>query len=286
MPTPLITPAANSTRQMSAFSTATAPPIEATAWSLPDATVRRRVVDSYQRHGYVLVYVPGVVPSAEHLSDLSAALRLGEVFTPPMYATSSHTAASGVSRLTAASGGDHPFQDRAGQSVHCDGTLQSLGQISTTFMLCVTEAAAGGVSYLVNLVDAYAELRRVDPEAAEQLAHDTALVRTSTFSSGHSTAGPAFAREADGSWITRYSRTATDTYHPTPGGEAAMERALKFLDAAARSGSAFRTDFTLRAGQALILANDRLGHGRTAFRDDPSAPRLLLRALFALRPLA
>ncbi|MFJ4774048.1 TauD/TfdA family dioxygenase [Streptomyces uncialis] len=285
MPTPLITPAPIDTRQMPAFSTIPATSIEAGAWSLPDATVRRRVADGYRRRGYAIVSVPGAAPSAEDLNGLSAALRLGEVFTPPMYSASSHTA-GGVSRLTAASGGDHPFQDRAGQNVHCDGTLQPLGQVRTTLMLCVRAAAAGGASYLVDLVDAYAELRRVDPEAAEQLAHDTALVRTSTFSSGHSTAGPAFARDTSGSWTTRYSRTATDAYHPTPGGEAAMERALAFLDAAARPGSAFRTDFTLKAGQALILANDRLGHGRTAFRDDPSAPRLLLRALFTLRPLA
>ncbi|GGY13697.1 MULTISPECIES: TauD/TfdA family dioxygenase [Streptomyces] len=283
MPTPLITPTA-ADRQMSAFSTAVAPPIQASAWNLPDAAVRRRIVDSYQRRGYAIVYVPGVTPSAGHLSDLAAALRLGEVFTPPMYTESSHTAASGVSRLTAASGGDHPFQDRAAQNVHCDGTLQSLGQVRTTLMLCVRAAADGGASYLVNLVDAYAELRRVDPEAAEQLAHEAVLVRTSTFCSGKSTSGAAFARERDGSWTTRYSRTATDTYHPSPDGAATLARALEFLDAAARAGSAFRTDFTLKPGHALILANDRLGHGRTAFCDDPSAPRLLLRALFTLRP--
>ncbi|MFB7781422.1 TauD/TfdA family dioxygenase [Streptomyces vinaceus] len=286
MPTPLITRTATEARQMPAFSTTPAPPIEATAWNLPDTTVRQLVADSYQRRGYAIVHVPGVAPDAEDLRKLSAALHLGQAFTPPLYAESSHTTASGVSQLTAASGGDHPFQDRAGQNIHCDGTLQPLGQIRTTIMLCVSAAAHGGVSYLVNLVDAYADLRRVDPEAAEQLAHATALRRTSTFASGHSTAGPAFARETVSSWTTRYSRTATDSYHPTAGGEAAMERALAFLDAAAQAGSAFRTEFTLRAGQALVLANDRLGHGRTAFRDDPSAPRLLLRALFTLRPLA
>ncbi|GAA2254431.1 hypothetical protein GCM10010232_49390 [Streptomyces amakusaensis] len=283
MPTPLIT-SATADRQMPAFTTPAAP-VEAGSWSLPDATVRRRVTDGYRRRGYAIVHVPGVVPSAGNLGELSAALHLGEAFTPPLYTASSHTTGRGVSRLTAAPGGNHPFQDRAGQNVHCDGTLQTLGQIPTTLMLCVTAAAEGGVSYLVNLIGAYAELRRVDPRAADQLAHPGALVRTSTFTTGSSTAGPAFARTADGSWTTRYSRTATDAYHPTTGGDAAMERALTFLDAAARPGSAFRTDFTLRPGQALIIANDRLGHGRTPFRDDLSAPRLLLRALFTLRPL-
>lgn len=285
MPIPLIAPAASDTRQLPAFSRIPAPPVQATAWDLPDENERRRITDSYQHRGYAVVHVPETAPSAQRLRELFTALHLGEVFAPPLYTASSHTSA-GVSQLTAAAGGDHPFQDRAGQNVHCDGTLQNLGQIPTTLMVCVTAAAEGGSSYLVNLVDAYAELRRVDSEAADELAHDSALVRTSTFAPGHSTVGPAFARTADGSWTTRYSRTATDTYHATSGGAAAMGRALKFLDTAARLGSAFRTDFTLGSGQALILANDRLGHGRTAFRDDPNAPRLLLRALSTRRPLA
>lgn len=285
MPTPLITPAATSSRHLPGFSTVPALPIEASDWTLPDHQGRRRIADCYQRCGYAIVHVPGITPTDQHLTQLATALHLGEMFTPPLYTASSHTAA-GISQLTAATGGDHPFQDRAGQNVHCDGTLQHLGQIPTTLMLCVTPALEGGTSYLVNLIDAYAELRRADPEAADQLAHATALVRTSTFTAGTSTSGPAFARDADGSWLTRYSRTDTDTYHPTPGGADALKRGLAYLEAAARPGSAFRTDFTLRAGQALVLANDRLGHGRTAFRDNLSAPRLLLRALFTRRPLA
>ncbi|WP_197372286.1 TauD/TfdA family dioxygenase, partial [Streptomyces clavuligerus] len=151
-------------------------------------------------------------------------------------------------------------------------------------MLCAAAAAEGGHSFLVDLPAAFAVLRERDPEAAAQLVHPGALVRTSTLVQGRSRSGPAFAPDGDGGWVTRFSRTATDTYHPLSGGGAALGRALEFLDEAAAEGSRFRAGFTLAAGQALVLANDRLGHGRTAYRDDPDVPRLLLRGLFTRRP--
>ena len=285
MPTPLINTPASATAQLPQFTTQPAQPVTASSWSLPDCHTRHLITQSYTQRGYALIEVPTSAPISADLVALADALHLGEAFTPPLYAGSVHTS-GGVSRLTAAHGATHPFQDRAGQNVHCDGTLQRLGQIPTTVMMCAAGAAEGGGSYLVNLVDAYAELRRLAPDAAAQLAHSTVLTRTSTFVERQSVTGPAFAEHVPGAWITRYSRTATDAYRSLPGNEEDLERALAFLDAAARPGSAFRTDFTLRRGQSLVLANDRLGHGRTSYRDDPAAPRLLLRGLFTLRPRA
>ncbi|MCD0449411.1 TauD/TfdA family dioxygenase [Actinocorallia sp. API 0066] len=94
---------------------------------------------------------------------------------------------------------------------------------------------------------------------------------------------PAFTRTGEG-WVTRYSRTDTDHYQPLSGRDADLQRALGFLDRAAAPGSRYRIDLTLTAGQALLWANDRLGHGRTPYRDTADAPRLLRRGLFTLRP--
>ncbi|MFD4634815.1 TauD/TfdA family dioxygenase [Streptomyces sp. NPDC058284] len=143
--------------------------------------------------------------------------------------------------------------------------------------------AVGG--WEIFLLDAYTQLRRRDPEATHQLTHDAVLKRTSTFAADAWSSGPAFAEERPGAWTTRYSRTSTDTYHALPGAEDALARAIAFMDSAAREGSAYRTDFTLRAGQALIVSNARIGHGRTAYRDAPAVPRLL-RGLFTARPRA
>ncbi|MFG1879583.1 TauD/TfdA family dioxygenase [Sphaerisporangium sp. NPDC049003] len=283
MPVPALNASARA-RLLPDFTGSPAKPIQVGDWSIPDAHDRRMIVESYRRRGYTVVQLARTVPTGQDLTAMAGALGLGEPFTPPLYAASSHTT-GGISRLTADPNADHPFQNRAGQNVHCDGTLQQLGQIPTTVMICVRPAVNGGATYLFNAVAAYAELRHRDPAAAAQLDHDRALERRSTLVADQVTFGPAFAIDSCGLPITRYSRTATDTYHPADD-RAALERALAFLETAARPGSRHRIDFSLDAGQALVLANDRIGHGRTAYRDDPDAPRLLLRGLFTLKPRA
>ncbi|MFF7249923.1 TauD/TfdA family dioxygenase [Embleya sp. NPDC008237] len=291
MPTPLPTPAAPRalTPAFPDLATGPAAPVPATSWNLPRACARAAIVADYRERGHAIVQVPGPPPTENDLVALARALDLGPAFTPPMYTTGAHTAhtAHGVSRIAAAPDAAHPFQDRAGQNVHTDGTLQRLGEIPTTIMMCAHPAATGGSTLLFNVLAAYAELAAHDPAAASQLAHPQALVRASTFVEGVFTTGPAFGRDAHGIAITRYSRTATDSYRATRGGEADLARALAHLEAAARPGSRHRLDFTLAAGQALILANDRLCHGRTPYRDTDEQPhRLILRGLFTTRPTA
>lgn len=258
--------------------------VEVDSWDLADLATVRAVVALYIDTGYAVVQCPPD-PGRPELSILARRLNLGEPFTPPLYRGSGHTGDDGVSALTAVAGTSaHPFQSRDGQNLHCDGTLQSLGQILTTVMLCVRPAASGGATILFDAATAFGELCASDPEAAKQLTHPGALMRTSTLAAGHATAGPAFAwRESR--VITRYSVTATDTYHPRqPNEEPALRRALRFLTGAARPGSPHRCEFTLRAGQCLVLANGRVCHGRTAYRDEPGSARLLLRSLFTRRP--
>ncbi|MFB7124582.1 TauD/TfdA family dioxygenase [Kitasatospora sp. NPDC056273] len=272
--------------QLPGFTPVPAEPVVASSWGIPEPAFRQRIAEDYRARGYVVVHVPGTTPAEADLSSLADALGLGPAFSPPQYRGSIHTQ-GGVSRLAATADPAHPFQDRAGQNLHCDATLQHLGQVATTVMICVRPGRSGGQTQLFNAVQAFAELQAADPEAAAQLTHERALVRTSTFVDGLSTAGPAFGRDPAGNLITRYSLTATDSYHPTaPGRQEHLNRALAALADAAADTSWHRTTFTLAAGQALILANDKLCHGRGPFVDDPAAPRLLLRGLFTTRPTA
>ncbi|MFE9258926.1 TauD/TfdA family dioxygenase [Streptomyces sp. NPDC006879] len=264
------------------FTAEIAEPIEAASWALCDTGVRQHAVRDYQQQGYAVVQVHGSASTTSDLFTLAKALNLGAPFTPPVYKNSPHTS-GGVSDISARKDGAHPFEGSRGQDLHCDGTLQHLGEVPTTILLCSAPAAEGGVTYLVNLVDAYTALLRTDPEAAEQLAHDGALKRTS---GSHSVIGPAFTEQQPGHLMSRYSRTVTDRYYALPGRQGALKRALAFMDAAARPGSAFRTEVVLDSGQALIFANDQMGHGRTAYLDAPSRPRLLRRGLFTTRPCA
>ncbi|MBD0692477.1 TauD/TfdA family dioxygenase [Streptomyces sp. CBMA123] len=288
MPAPAITrrtPArVTAPLQLPGFAPAPAEPAVASSWGIPEPAARQQIAEGYRTRGYAVVHVPGTVPAEADLTALADALGLGPAFSPPQYRGSTHTQGA-VSRLTATADPAHPFQNRAGQRFHCDATLQHLGQVATTVMICVRPGRSGGQTQLFNAVQAFAELQAVDPEAAAQLTHPGALRRTSTFVDGLSTAGPAFGRDPSGDLITRYSLTATDSYHPTaPGRQKHLDRALAALADAADDGSRHRTTFTLAAGQALVLANDKLCHGRTPFTDNSAAPRLLLRALFTTRP--
>lgn len=258
--------------------------ITTTSWSLPEPAIAQLVLAAYTGAGFALVQGP-TDPGPGDLQALSAALRLGAVFTPPLYQGSTHTRPNGISHLTATDPvPGHPFAGRAAQELHCDGTLQALGQIPTTLLLCVRPAASGGSTLLFDAPAAFAALHASDPEAAAQLTHEKALLRTSTLVADRASAGPAFGWR-HGRLVTRYSLTETDSYHPLlPDDEPALRRALGYLRRAARPGSLFRCEFTLGAGQALILANDRLCHGRSAYQDQVSAPRLMLRALFTSRP--
>ncbi|MGA5703064.1 TauD/TfdA family dioxygenase [Peterkaempfera bronchialis] len=290
MPAPAITrrtPAPATTRpQLPGFTPAPAEPTTATDWSIRSLAARRQIADGYRTRGYAIVHVPGATPTEADLTALADALNLGVAFTPPQYRGSTHTEGA-VSRLTATDDPAHPFQDRAGQNFHSDGTLQHLGQVATTIMVCAHPAHSGGHTQIFNAVQAFADLQAADPDAAAQLTHDRALLRTSTIFEGLATAGPAFGHDPAGDLITRYSLTDTDTYHPTaPGQHEHLQRALDHLAEAAEPGSPQRTTFTLAAGQALLLANDKLCHGRTPFTDDPAAPRLLLRGLYTTRPTA
>jgi hypothetical protein len=263
------------------------PPQTVTAdrWDMPNADAAEAVITRYSEIGFAVVQGP-LDPGPADLLAFTERLNLGQPFTPPIYDGSSHTGSDGISALTVAgdAAGAHPFQSRDGQGLHCDGTVQHLGQIPTTVMICVRAAPAGGATILFDALAAFAELSSHDPHAAEQLTHARALVRTSDLADQPSTAGPAFGWHG-GRLVTRYSLRSTDTYHPRqPDEQPALDRALRFLEQAAAPGSPYRCEFTLGAGQALVLANDRLCHGRTAYQDGPGSARLLLRALFTRRP--
>lgn len=227
-------------------------------------------------------------PTSPALHALTSRLGLGRPFVPPMY-RSTPTAAddSGISRLTVSTApGRHPaFTNTAAQSFHSDGTLQRLGEIPTSLLVCHTPAAHGGQSLLLHATTALTALADLDLPAAMALTAPGVLVRQATIGPRRdTTAGPAFD-VIDGRLLSRYSVTATDRFDPDAVDDPhALARAVAFFDAAAAPGSPYRHEIRLQAGQGLLLANDRLSHGRAAYHDDPTTPRVMLRALFTRRP--
>ncbi len=261
-------------------------PIPLRSWDNIPAAAGHEMAVRLAAAGFALVQAaqpPG--PAAPQ--QLAGQLGLGPVFVPPQYRDRPYTDGQGVTRIGAgAATASHPaFGQASEQRLHSDGTLQRIGEVKTTLMLCVQPAPSGGASRLFNSAGAFAQLLRDDPAAAAALTAPDVLVRTSTLpgTRGQCSAGPSFA-VADGRLISRYSVTDTDTYdHDAVTDPAALDRALMFLHQAAQPGFPYYAELTLTAGQGLLLANDLISHGRAAYEDDPARPRLILRALFTRR---
>jgi len=249
-------------------------PVPVHAWDTIPAATGREVARRLESAGFALIQA-SQVPGRAAPQQLARQLGLGPVFTPPQYRDRPYTDGQGVTRIGTDAAAAHPaFGQATGQHLHSDGTLQRIGEIKTTILLCARPARSGGTSHLFNSAAAFAWLLHEDPAAAAALTAADVLVRTSTLpdTRGQYSAGPAFA-VADGRLISRYSVTGTDT----------LDRGLAFLQQAARPGSPYYTELVLTAGQGLLLANDLISHGRAAYNDDPDCPRLMLRALFTRR---
>lgn len=260
-------------------------PVPVRAWDNIPPITRRELARRLDAAGFALVQA-SQVPGPATPQQLARQLGLGPVYVPPQYRDRPYTDGQGVTRIGTEAAASHPaFGQATGQRLHCDGTLQRIGEIKTTILLCARPGRSGGTSHLFNSAAAFAWLLHEDPAAAAALTAADVLVRTSTLpgTRGQYSAGPAFA-VADGRLISRYSITGTDTYdHDAVTDPAALDRALEFLRQAARPGSPYYTELTLAAGQGLLLANDQISHGRAAYHDDPDCPRLMLRALFTRR---
>jgi hypothetical protein len=251
-----------------------------------------RLVDEYTTRGYAL-FALDVEPTqySQALVALGHALSLGDPFVPELYrsATTRHLYDRwGVNAITERQTRDggacvHPaFESSSALELHTDGTLQAIGEIRTSMLLCVTPAEHGGETVLFHAVDAFLLLQARRADLARGLLDPRALTRRATVDgAGACHVGPVVAIE-DGDVMTRYSTTARDEYafEDVPGLRAACEE-LAWL---ARPSGPYYREERIAAGQGILLANDKLCHGRKAYRSGPSRPRHMLRALFAGRP--
>ncbi|MEV0623676.1 TauD/TfdA family dioxygenase [Nonomuraea sp. NPDC050404] len=267
--------------QLPAFP-ATVSPIPVASYDSPQAKDLAAVIEQLRYAGFAVTSC-SQPPTHDGLIALAEALDLGEPFVPPLYRRPGAVgvAASGISTLTASAAHvPHPAVSASGQGLHVDGLLQPIGTVVTSILLCVRPAAEGGQSTLFNAVGAFRQLARTDPDAAATLLSDRVLGRRATVNGSPDVSwGPAFA-VVDGTLVTRYSRDGNDLWDPEHGHEGALGRALATLAELAEPGSPYALRFTLQAGQGLLMANSRICHGRTPYRDVPDRPRAMLRGLF------
>lgn len=253
----------------------------------PTEKARRKLLEDYYASGFALFQLDfaGRNP-AEALRDFTQSLALGAPFVPPLYQFSNSTLYDdmGMSTLAAADGAGpgaaHPvFGSTDSLELHTDGTLQQIGEIPTSVLFCVTPADNGGDTTIFQAVKAFAKLREAEASA---LLHKRALTKQASVNGSKATCtGPVFAYES-GALLTRYSVTDRDRWNV-----AEVEHLLAAKNALAelvQAGPPYFHQVRLDAGQGVVMANDRVAHGRTGFSNHPDRVRRMLRVLFAMQP--
>ncbi len=229
---------------------------------------------SMNGEGYCLVCLePALLTEAETtVLRLGAALGLGPPLSLPGYGQM----AAAVQHISVEGSYVHQgFSSNQAQGLHPDGTLLPVDAERVTLLLCMESAEKGGESLVFRADAAYRLLQSRDGGLAAALSHPGALTRRSEIS-GESHTGPVFV-ERGGRVFARYAEDNTSEWNvrEVPFLREARE-ALRSLCSA--HGTVIRT--LLSPGDALILDNTRVSHGRESFVNSIDRRRRMIRAVF------
>jgi hypothetical protein len=174
-----------------------------------------------------------------------------------------------------------PYTNRAIRW-HTDGYYNPPDRsIDAMILHCVRPAAAGGDTALLDHEIAYILLRDADPAHVAALCAPDAMRIPSREDATHGAVaraeqrGPVFSLAASGDLRMRYThRTKSVAWRDDDATRAAVAALRTLLDGDNRYVLRAR----LLAGMGLVCNN--VLHERTAFTDDPAAPRLLYRARY------
>ncbi|MCB1733985.1 MAG: TauD/TfdA family dioxygenase [Gammaproteobacteria bacterium] len=176
--------------------------------------------------------------------------------------------------------GDYvPYTDKA-LNWHTDGYYNAPDRkIESMVLHCVRPAAEGGENALLDPDIAYIVLRDANPDWARALCHPNSLTTPANIQNGvtirpeRSTS--VFSTASDGSLLMDYTeRKRNVIWRDDPDTLAAVAFLREFM----ASDSPFIYRARLEAGWGLLCNN--VLHTRTAFRDNPSAPRLVYRGRY------
>ncbi|MGY4102083.1 TauD/TfdA family dioxygenase [Nocardia sp. R16R-3T] len=251
----------------------------------PAAAVAR-IREDCQRNGFALFTVEDpAVAGRSVLAETARLLELGSTYVPTVYATHPDRFgydADGFNTIsptpTATSHG--VFGTCAAQGFHTDGTLEPIGHVGTSLLWFDRAARKGGHTTIFRAVEAFEDLRRIDPAGAAALMIDDALTRVArSFQPPPRTCGPAFAELAGRGLRTRWADDGTEIWQLADGLGEQRAAAVEQLRAMSRPGGRYRQDIAIPSRTGLVLCNGRIAHGRTAFTAG-IGERVLIRGLY------
>lgn len=168
-----------------------------------------------------------------------------------------------------------PYTTRA-LGWHTDGYYNPPERRIRAFILhCVRGAAEGGETQLLDHELAWLLLRDANPDWARSLERPDAMTIPARGAARAEQSGPVFSFDGEGALHMRYTaRTVSIRWAADPD----TAGAVRFLAQCLAERSPFSFRITLEPGMGVVCNN--VLHARSAFRDQPSAPRLLYRARY------
>ena len=246
------------------------------------------IIRSYHDNGFCIVEFTQGTAGEDCLLRFSKLMNLGPTYVPAQYRDTAVYSLRGFN-VIAKDQNKGIFSQHRGfytdqaQSIHSDGTLEEIGKVKTSLFLCILPAAKGGESIIFNSVAAFVHMVDNSSAIACSLTNPIALERCAVNGNLSSVKGPAFS-VAEGELISRFSMDNTCNWEISFGTISHLKEAVTFLSNLCNQGSGFYIEVPLLKNQALILANDKISHGRREYLDSENHKRTLIRGLFTTRP--
>jgi len=247
---------------------------------------KKQLIARYRRVGFALFQVEPGQDGRLVVERLSRQLQVGEPYVPDYYTQEApHIYGANKLNIICDTGGDKhaAFHTSNAQGLHCDGTLEREGAIRTTILYCEMDAERNGETILMDSVAAFCQLFREDLYGALALMDIQALRRYGQYKEQIGYVGPAFAIKGS-RIVSRFSDDVTCDWQYGFDRVQHLKRAYRYMVRAARPGSACYLEMMLLSGQGIIMANDRIAHGRKSFIDGIHKKRRFVRGLFLEPP--
>jgi len=243
------------------------------------------ITNHYQKRGFVIFELVKDKPTENLLQKLADIFNLGEPYVPSAYKNKANVYESSgfnfISSVECTSEKEvhRAFKTQLEQKLHTDGTIEEIGKVKTSVLLCVSSSYSGGETILFNSVGAFASLVSQDLSFVLPFLDNNCLERRVLDGSMQSYKGPAFTIY-NSEIISRFSIDNTSNWKDGFEKVAGLEKAFEKLLEMAKVGSPYYIETKLKENQGIIIANDKIAHGRKAYLDSNTKKRNMIRGLF------
>ena len=237
----------------------------------------------YNEVGFVIFKLMNDKANDQSLLDIARNLKLGDPFVPNIYNSLKDVyKGNGLNAIQVNQGGHRAFQTNNDQELHTDGTLEKIGKVKTSILLCARPASNGGETIVFNSVAAFYEMfNNIQLRSkVKSLLHPKALRRVAVNGNGQDSVGPVFSIE-NNELMSRFSLDNTSDWQYGFENVPHLKEAFTIISQKAKFNSPFYIETKLNENEGIIMANNKIAHGRKKYRDK-YRKRKMIRGLFEL----